>query len=72
MIFEKIRLKLSRMPEKCAKNPTKVSKIFGIRLYLSRTNGRFDRIIVGKFPTVLVNKVGHLDPGTFDSQYFSN
>ena len=59
------------MSEKCAKNPTKVSKNVGIirqvRLYLSRTKDRFDRIKVGKFPTILLNKVGHLNPGIVSS-----
>ena len=55
------------MSEKWAKNFTKVSKNVGkirrIRLYLSRTKGRFDRTKVRKFPTISLNKVGHLDPG---------
>ncbi len=71
----RIRLKLSRMSEKCANNPTKVSKIVGkirqIWLYLSRTKGRFDRIKVGKFPTILLNRVGHLDPGCAPLEYES-
>ena len=53
------------MSEKYAKNPTKVSENVGkIRLYLSRAKGRFNRIKVGNFPTILLNKVGHLDPGS--------
>ncbi len=66
-IVGKIRLKLSRMSEKCAKKSTKVSKNVGkirqIRLYLSPTKDRFDRIKVGQFPTTLLKKVGHFDPG---------
>ena len=63
-IVGKIRLKLSRMSEKSAKKPTKVSKNVGqIRLYFSRAKGRFDPIKVGNFPTIWLNKLGHLDSG---------
>ncbi len=45
--------------------PTQISKIVGkvrqIRLCLSQAEGLFDPIKVGKIPTILPNKVGHLD-----------
>ena len=64
------------MSKKCARDPTKVSKIVRkirlIRLYLSRTKDCFDPIKVGKIPTILPNKVGHLDPGENEKDEGSN
>ena len=48
-----------------------VGKIRKIRLYFSRTKGRFNPIKVGKFPTILLNKVEHLDPRFSDFFSFS-
>ena len=63
------RLNLVRLSEKsnssfqeCRNNVPKLVR-FTIRLYSSRTKGRFDPNKAESRPNFLLNEVGHLDPG---------